>query len=264
MGGNTPMSSQHELVSRSMWDYLLGNLDGKTSASLEEHYFADREAFLHMRAVECALITCYFEGKLSESDRQLFEARYLTDPELQRRMDEVRRRMGSTVPVKPQKGTIWNWALAIGTTAVVILALWITRPVWTPAPRQQSKAPAAAQVQVYALTLDPFAAKGPGGKQPVFELPGIAGVLQLNLRFPGRSAPFLASCRVMLAGEQGERPTVWKSDHSVEARQDSAGWTVTFEMPTSVLRRGDYVVEATDPAHDVQESYMLTVRPAKP
>lgn len=57
----------------------------------EEKYFSDPLVFSLVRESEDRLIGDYLENRLSASERERFEKRYLAVPELVRRVDAVRR-----------------------------------------------------------------------------------------------------------------------------------------------------------------------------
>jgi hypothetical protein len=61
--------------------YLLGELSEAEQLALEEEYFADREKFDRIKAIENDLIEGYVCGKLSPADRERFEKCYLSSPQ---------------------------------------------------------------------------------------------------------------------------------------------------------------------------------------
>ena len=102
------MSSRHtHIAMNSMRAYLLGRIDSSEADAFEEVYFGDRKVLLKLKACEDDLLVDYLENRLSPGDRVLFERRYLSVPELRRRLDEARRR-GTAAPVWARRGTTWR------------------------------------------------------------------------------------------------------------------------------------------------------------
>lgn len=60
--------------------YLLGTLPEDEQVTLEAEYFADNEKFEQVWALENELVDEYVRGRLSGSERQLFEKNYLRHP----------------------------------------------------------------------------------------------------------------------------------------------------------------------------------------
>src|SRR5947207_1644652 len=91
----------------SMRAYLLGQLPDDQAAALEEEYFVNRAFFLKVQSEEATLIADYLDGTLSPAEKLSFESRYLRIPELQCRVEEIRRRR---VLGKPVPWTRWRLA----------------------------------------------------------------------------------------------------------------------------------------------------------
>ena len=70
--------------------YLLGRLSQDQGQALEQAYFGDDQAFEDILAVEGDLAADYAAGALSPDDRDRFEARMATDPELARQVGLTR------------------------------------------------------------------------------------------------------------------------------------------------------------------------------
>jgi hypothetical protein len=248
-------------------DYLLGKLDEQSSAELEEKYFTDRTFFLQVQAVEFALIETYFRGQLSRSDRRRFEERYLVVPDLRKRMEEVRRRKGYPVPEPwpPQAAWSFGWRWAV--TGAVVLALGVG--LWTyrsarPGPASPPVVAPAVQLPVIGMQLSPGALMGGDTGAGVLVVPQTPSVLHLTLEFPGRASALEVSAQISLVGDHGERSVVWQSADPVSTSPVAGGQAARFDVPTILLRRGDYVVEAGDPKGEIRETYVFRVVPGKP
>jgi anti-sigma factor RsiW len=75
-----------EDVEQTIRRYLLGELSEPEQAAVEGEYFANRERFEQVCALENDLIDDYVRGNLQAVDREQFERRYLSSPERFRRV----------------------------------------------------------------------------------------------------------------------------------------------------------------------------------
>lgn len=113
-----------------MVDYLLGEMSEEAEARFEESYFADDDLFERFLIVKEELIDGYVRGRLSESERERFERRFLTSPRRREQVAFARalKQKLAEPNVKPSvqaETTSWRrqW-----------LGLWTPRfPVWTTA-----------------------------------------------------------------------------------------------------------------------------------
>jgi hypothetical protein len=85
----------------SLTQYLLGKLSEPEQATTETDYFADKEKFEEMWAAENDLIDDYLRGKLTRSDRELFEQRFLSSPWGRKRVKAARILLTSISRVEP-------------------------------------------------------------------------------------------------------------------------------------------------------------------
>jgi len=255
------MRGEHIVLVDLMRDYLLGKLDDQSSAKLEERYFADRPFFLRIQAVEFSLIEDYLRGKLSESDRQRFERRYRVVPEMCRRLEEVRQHLGLPMPadLPPVFGFAWRPALAAVVMVVFGVGLWTYWHIRQEPRHDLAVVAPAVQLPVIQLRLIPGQQKGEnaGGAQVV--LPASPAILRLELEFPDHAAAFEGVATLYLAGD-GERTVVWQSTQPVTSVRVAGGQSAIFELPTALLRRGDYIVDA-GPVHGAPSSYVFHVLP---
>jgi TolA-binding protein len=75
-----------ELIDR----YLLGDLPEERQAEIEERAFLDRQYLQRILAAESDLIDEYVRGGLSDSQRRLFDSRFLASPERRRKVEFAR------------------------------------------------------------------------------------------------------------------------------------------------------------------------------
>lgn len=118
------METRH-IVSEPVRAYLLGQLGDQEAVALEEKYFMDRSFFLRVQSVEQWLIEDYLENRLSQSERQQFESRYLKIPALRKRLEEVRSQAPSLPAPKPENRWILRAAFATCLICVVGASAWI-------------------------------------------------------------------------------------------------------------------------------------------
>jgi hypothetical protein len=261
------VSSEH-IVLGPVRDYLLGKLGEPACTELEEKYFIDRTFFLQVQAVEFALIESYFRGQLSPADRRLFEGRYLVVPELRKRLEEVRRRKGYAMPEAPGPRTVsafgWRWATAAAAVLLIGAGVWTYRGARPAPPSPPGTGAPAAQLPVIGMRLSPGVLMGSDAGGAVLVAPATPSVLRLTLEFPGRTTELAASAHISIVGEHGERVPVWQSAKPVMTVPAAGGQIAAFDVPTILLPRGDYVVEAGDANGQVKETYIFRATPAKP
>lgn len=70
--------------------YLLGKLPSEDCRRIEEIYFFNDRLFDEMLVVEESLIDSYVRGNLSDEDRKLFEANYLSSPKRKEQVEFAR------------------------------------------------------------------------------------------------------------------------------------------------------------------------------
>jgi hypothetical protein len=233
-------------------------LGEKSTVSLEERYFTDRRFFLFVQAVETALIQDYLAGRLAPSVKSRFEARYLSVPELRLRLEEVRGTQ--TRPHVPRR-KIPDARLLMAAVILVCVggaALWIyhnhTRfdslPTSTP-----------ARPVLATLSLSPGLLKGDGVEParlaPVSRKGDVAFILEL----PGQDLETLCSAKLSRALPDGLWVSVWSTPQPVWSRTSQREQQLTLRVDTSVLTRGDYLLEVVGNGSKVRETYSFRVSP---
>src|ERR1700730_6454116 len=84
--------------------YLLGRLSEPEQVAIETDYFADKEKFEEAWAAENDLVDAYLRGKLTASDRELFEKRFLSSPGGRERLKAASILLKSISSVEPARG----------------------------------------------------------------------------------------------------------------------------------------------------------------
>jgi hypothetical protein len=75
-----------EKIEKTTQRYLLGELSEPEQTAVESEYFADRDRFEEVCALENDLIDDYVRGNLASGEREQFERHYLSSPEKVRRV----------------------------------------------------------------------------------------------------------------------------------------------------------------------------------
>lgn len=116
--------------------YLLGDLRGKQTVSLEQQYFANDDRFEYLRAMEDELIDRYLRGELSARDSGLFQIHFLTSPLRRERVESARALIAAVAPSamvfrrNTYQQTRWTplaWCFAC---AMLLLAIGLSWAIW--------------------------------------------------------------------------------------------------------------------------------------
>ncbi len=94
-----------ESVNETVRQYLLGELSEPEQATIETEYFANKERFEEISALENDLIDDYVRGSLSAHERKQFERHYLSSPEKLRRVQFAASMLSSLYSVPAGAGT---------------------------------------------------------------------------------------------------------------------------------------------------------------
>jgi hypothetical protein len=248
------------ISNEAMKSYLLGQLPDEQTAALEEEYFCNREFFLKIQSAETTLITDYLEGTLPPAEKFAFENRYLQTPLLQRKLEEVRRQRSEQKTVTQPYH--WNsWRLALATAAVLVLGLGLWR--YRPDGKNQYE-PAASQQQpqlhsVIAIHISPNLVKGNGARSVQFERPKSGATINLVLELPGQSTPTRCMVRVSMVDADGSWVPIWNSLEPITSSKDGGGQVLILQLGGTLLRAGDYKLEAWTQDGTVRETYPYQV-----
>ena len=245
------------MSSEPVKSYLLGTLEENLASSIEERYFTDRAFFLFVQAVETALIEDYLAGRLAPSTRSRFEQRYLTVPDLRRRLEEVRGRQA--LPTAPE-GSGWNIRILL--TAAMLLvcfggaALWVyhDRMRFPALPRSTFVRPVLA-----TISLSPGVVKGEATGMALIRATSEKGDVRLVLELPAQSSPIFCSAQLSVALSDGTWKRVWSTPQPVWSTTFRAGQQLSLNLDSSLLDRGDYQVEVTGADKLIQEAYFFRV-----
>jgi len=237
--------------------YLLGTLEETSAASIEERYFTDRGFFLSVQAVETALIEDYLAGRLAPPIKSLFEARYLAVPELRRRLEEVRAaHVRAVAAFGPKRHLRLLLTAAILLVCIGAAAVWLIheRTRFETLPLTAENRPVQA-----TLVLTPGLLKGESAGTA--KLPHISGrgSVRLVLEIPGQRTAILCSVHLSSASSDGAWKGVWSASQPVWSTASKGGQKVDLILDSSLLIRGDYLVEILGTDQQVRDSYVFHV-----
>lgn len=237
--------------------YLLGTLEENSAASVEERYFTDREFFLYVQAVETALIEDYLCGRLSASIKSRFEARYLSVPDLRRRLEEVRQQQ---IRAAADSRRVYG-VRSLQVAAIVLVCIggaifWLYSDHFRfqRLPTQPTVRPILA-----TLALSPGVSKGDRGA--TLALQKRDGDVELDLEIPGQRTQLLCSVEVLTVLADGGRQRVWLSPQLLSSHPFQGGQQVTLILASSLLPRGDYLVDLIGADSAAHETYVFRVSP---
>jgi hypothetical protein len=237
---------------------LLGTLEESRAVEIEQRYFTDRVFFRFVQEAETGLIEDYLAGRLPPSVKSRFEERYLTVPDLRRRVEEVRGTRVLVVPraaapVRPIRVFLMAAALLICVGGAVFWLAGRRMPV--------ARLPIAASASpvLATLSLSPGVLKGAGAETPQLSPSTGKGTVRLLLDLPGQRSPLLGSVRVSLASADGSWKQVWSSLRPILSTPVTGGQRVAVTLDASLLVRGDYLVEVFGADGQVIESYSFRV-----
>lgn len=226
--------------------YLLGELPEEDSERFEEECFAGEDWPEEVRAAEHDLMDAYLRGDLTPEQHLHFERNYLTTEKRLKRVataaallhhvdavvvekSSAQKQAGPTLNWIQSFIAVWHgqsWAmragLTVGVAAIVVGAVWFAR----------SRPSQPRNFATLTLTIA-GSNRAEGAQAGRVKLPPGADGLRIYLKLPGAAAG-AARYRVELENEEGEKNPV------VVAGRD--GESVTVEIPTAQLKRGQYVL----------------------
>jgi len=247
------------ISNESMRAYLLGQLPDDQATPVEEEYFVNRAFFLKMQSEETALIADYLDGSLGPAETQHFESRYLHVPELQRKLEEVRRRREASQP--PARPLIWpSWRLAFAAALIVVLGfgLWAYRSrLGRPELIAGGQLPGSQSAR--PIYLSPDIAKGSGSLQIQFEQPAGDSILSLILELPGQRPMVRCQARISMIRPNGRWDPVWNSPEPIVSVAAGGSQTLTLTLSSSFFHPGDYVVQVWSTDGGIRETYVYRV-----
>jgi len=243
--------------------YLLGQADESIADAFENALFRDDHTLEHTEAAEEELIEDYLGERLSTDDRARFEQHYLAAPQHRIRLETVRRLIAAAVR-RPR----WRSVLVpIAAAAAVILALgtwWLyssrrqpdTIETRTPAPASRDRTlPVPTPPRVFATSLSPITLRSADAGAAV-EIPDGTDIVSLRLLGDAERLR-AAAARAVIRTVAGD--AVWQGDATVSGLP--AGSVARVDVPASVLRPDDYIVELRiGPAGADHEVYRYVLR----
>lgn len=101
--------------SRLLTSYLLGELPAAEQDRFEEEYFCNNEVFTALLDAKDQLINDYLDGKLTDTERQLFERHFLTLPDRKREVElafffrsEPKPQVETALPIAERRLSLWQ------------------------------------------------------------------------------------------------------------------------------------------------------------
>lgn len=237
--------------------YLLGTVDEPGAASIEERYFTDRGFFLFVKTVETALIEDYLAGRLPDSLRSRFEQRYLRVPELRSRLEEIRNRRS----VAPAQAFSAHQARFLMAAAILLFCvggavLWFYFDHSRLIPLSTPKGPRPV---LATITLSPGLMKGEVSTAGRLVLKPGSGDVQILLELPGQAQSAQCLADISIAPPNGGWNRIWSTPRPVWSTHSPGGQQVAILVDSSLLVRGDYLVEVIGVDSQVRETYTLRV-----
>jgi len=252
------MPSDH-ISNEPMRAYLLGQLPDDQATAFEEEYFVNRAFFLKVQSEETALIADYLDGSLLPAEKQCFESRYLQIPELQRKVEQVRRqRMAVQTAAQP---SIWaGGRLAFVAASILLLGLgiWVYRSRLTAQPELVAGVQPGPHSAV-TIHISPGSTKGLDSKQVQFEPPARGSTISLILELPGQSSPVRCLVRISIVNPDGRWSPIWNSPEPVVSTAAGERQALTLPLSSSLFQPGDYVVQAWTSDDGLPETYVYRV-----
>lgn len=255
-GHKTPLMA--EIDSRFVRRYLLGQLDERAQAALEDRAFAEPEVVEAVECVETDLLDDYVRGRLDAGERDAFEAHYLRTEGHRERLRFARALLAvadrSAIPA--QRGSkLPRWLAAAAALALVGgWAGWLrvsregasprvevatTQPAPAPDRRGTKVEPPAAPSSApgprasISVLLSPMILRGEGQQAPVVVPPG---TVEVELRLPADVTEYKkARATVEIVGGA----IVWAGE---VALRDAASGLARARVPADRLMPQDYIV----------------------
>ncbi|HLJ30747.1 MAG TPA: hypothetical protein VKY85_28845 [Candidatus Angelobacter sp.] len=277
----------------AMRAYLLGLLSDDEAAMLEEEYFVNRAFFLQVQSEETALIEDYIEGRLRAEEKQRFEGRYLSTPDLRSKVEEVRKQHDArrSIAQPSLQPSLWK-SPRLAFAAALMLSLGLG--IWLYYSRLDGRAKSSALVQTpvhqnssteahspgreLAVFLSPGITKGTNSVRAQFPQPAILDTIKLILELPGESSPVQRTVRIFKLKPDGTRDKVWTSSQPVvsdlnyglrsglkpaptgtTSNRARASQALSLWLIGSLFQPGDYVVEAWTIDGKMHETYECRV-----
>ena len=239
--------------------YLLGELDDRARAEVEQRLLSDGEVFEELLVAEDEIIDDYASGRLDPEERSDFEAHFLATPERQQKLRFARALHRHAMTLANERETVkqpvirslcfsrpWlSWAA----TAVAVLAL-IVGTVWF----LRSRTVPPKTFATLTLIINQ-STRAEGASAALVKLPLGVDALKIFLRLPG-SVPPASRYRVVLEADDGEtRPLVIA---------DQVGDSLAVVIPATQLKRGQYVLKlfgrgANGVEQRIPGNYLFTV-----
>lgn len=229
-------------IDKQIARYLLGEMTEEERAAFEQKLLQDSSFFEEVCLQEDELIMRYLRGQLDESLLARFRNAYLSQPARRARVESARAFRQAVHDADRRRR--WGWigeafrpsalraGLAFATAAVIVIAVFLLRPVIRQNPPAAGTSAVVAQKTVPELsfTLEPGLVRSGSGMQ--ISIPAGSSKVQFKLIWRGVIAP--QGYQVALGTP--ERPDAWSG------RAVSKDGVLVATVPAEVLVAGDYVL----------------------
>jgi hypothetical protein len=239
--------------------FLLGELDQREQAEVEDRYFADTSRFERLLAVEDDLVDAYVRGELPRARAQALEHRASRVASLRRKIQIARGLQSYVEEHGPAKHlfshTFW-WRPAVWSAAALLMLAVTLTMWWFRAGPSRQAAPQHAESQpsgetreqrplappptpqkpdvIVAFALTASSVRAPG-ESNTLQFPADASLVRLRLEHEGAG---YRRYRVVIQTVEGR--DVWRRQDLEPARSGTA--SVVVDVPASRLPADDYIL----------------------
>lgn len=245
-----------------MRSYLLGRMAPDDLPALEERFFVDSEIYEELTIVENELIDEYLRGELSPSDRESFEAHFMSAPERNEKMRfarALRKAANAESAAQAQEDSITDQGLEavldvaepppksrpftflpfqtpiVSYALAALLLLGVVGVSWLVWKSLRTREPG----NVLAVVLTPGLTRDEGGETKRIVVPADTGTVRLQLlltnnQYQVYEATLLDSDGRTLTKKAGLKP------------QPVNPPALYFDVPAGLLPRGDYRVKLSE------------------
>jgi hypothetical protein len=246
--------------------YLLGELDESEQEALEGNLMTSDEHFQELLIAEDELVDDFYAGKLSASEEQKYQYRFLITPErrLRHRFGAALRKIVSTAAARElaapprdrglRRALLGTWSVPAAAAALALIAagVWsILQIQRSPLRLEQTAERVDGPTVAFFLTRGSLRSPQPETEQTVAVPIGVA-LVELQLDLPtgtrGDHEVTLEDARSHAILAEGTLP----------ARSIEGEWVVVAAVPSELLAPGDYRVVLRAPSAGGEDAVVAT------
>jgi len=253
---------------RLLADYLLGNLSEQQMAEVEDRAFAEKDYMTALQSAEADLIDAWVNGELVDADRRKFEHRFLASPQRRRKVEFARTLAQLSnehvASATPHQRPVWSWRFSMQLAGAFALAVSIASTTflfmenrsmqsrsneWETQAKNLSRQLTEAQARRAAdttpaavLTLLPGVSRSQAEpRELVLQLSAPLARIEIQLEEMDDYPRYRAELRT----KRGEEILTLSN---LRSRRSAGGFTVTMDVPASILPAGDYELKLSGEA----------------